>query len=230
MASAPKSLSPKRVIKLLKSEKNPHSALSIFDSVTRFPGYSHTPYVFHHILKRLFDPKLVAHVSRIVELIRTQKCKCPEDVALTVIKAYAKNSMPDQALDIFQRMHEIFGCQPGIRSYNSLLNALIESNKWDEAESFFLYFETMGLSPNLQTYNILIKISCRKKQFDKAKELLNWMWEQGFSPDVFSYGTLINSLAKNGYMSDALKLFDEMPERGVTPDVACYNILIDGFF
>ena len=104
MASSPKSLSPKRVMKLLKSEKNPHSALSIFDSVTRFPGYFHSPDVFHHILKRLFDPKFVAHVSRIVELIRTQKCKCPEDVALTVIKAYAKNKF------VFQFFFFVFPC------------------------------------------------------------------------------------------------------------------------
>ena len=72
--------------------------------MTRFPGYFHSPDVFHHILKRLFDPKFVAHVSRIVELIRTQKCKCPEDVALTVIKAYAKNKF------VFHFFFFVFPC------------------------------------------------------------------------------------------------------------------------
>jgi len=188
MVDFPKSLSPKRVLKLLQAEKNPHSALALLDSASRHPNYNHSPDVFHHILRRLLDPKLVAHVDRVVELIRTQKCKCPEDVALTVIKAYAKNSMPDKALAVFQQMEEIFGCAPGIRSYNSLLNAFIESNQWERAEKFFAYFEMVGLPPNLQTYNILIKISCKKQQFEKAKELLSWMWEKGLKPDVFSYG------------------------------------------
>ncbi|KAF5176049.1 Pentatricopeptide repeat-containing protein, partial [Thalictrum thalictroides] len=48
--------------------------------------------------------------------------------------------MPDQALDVFRRMNEIFGCCPGIRSYNSLLNAFVKCNQWDRAESFFAYF------------------------------------------------------------------------------------------
>jgi pentatricopeptide repeat protein len=198
MFEFPKSLSPKRVLNLLKAERNPHSALALFDSATRHPGYAHSPSVFHYILRRLVDQRLVAHVGRVVELIRTQKCQCSEDVALTVIKAYAKSSMPDKALDVFQRMDEIFGCKPGIRSYNSLLNAFTESNQWDRAESFWAYFETVGMSPNVQTYNILIKISCKKKQFEKAKGLLDWMWNKGLKPDVFSYGTLINALAKGG--------------------------------
>ncbi|PQQ12841.1 pentatricopeptide repeat-containing protein [Prunus yedoensis var. nudiflora] len=211
MVEFPKSLSPKRVLKLLQAEKNPHSALALLDSATRHPNYNHSPDVFHHILRRLLDPKLVAHVDRVVELIQTQKCKCPEDVALTVIKAYAKNSMPDKALVVFQQMEEIFGCAPGIRSYNSLLNAFIESNQWERAEKFFAYFETV-------------------EQFEKAKALLSWMWEKGLKPDVFSYGTLINGLAKSGNLCDALDVFDEMVDRGVSPDVMCYNILIDGFF
>ena len=46
-----------------------------------------------------------------------------QDVALTAIKAYAKCSVPDQALYLFQRMVDIFGCKPGIKSYNSMFNA-----------------------------------------------------------------------------------------------------------
>ncbi|KAM1406241.1 hypothetical protein ACFXTH_000930 [Malus domestica] len=184
MVDFPKSFSPKRVLKLLKAENNPHAAFALLDSVTRHPIYNHSPDVFHHILRRLVDSKLVTHVDRVVELVRTQKCKCHEDVALTVIKAYMKNSMPDKALVVFQQMEEIFGCAPGVRSYNSLLNAFIESNQQDRAEKFFAYFETVGLEPNLQTYNVLIKISCKKKHFEKAKGLLNWMWENGLEPDV----------------------------------------------
>ena len=148
MVDFPKSLSPKLVLKLLKAQKNPHSALALFDSATRHPGYTHSSTVFHHILRRLVivDFKLVSHVGRVVGLIRSQKCKCEEDVAVTVIKAYAKNSMPDQALDVFQRMDEIFGCSPGMmRSYNSLLNAFVESNLWDPALELFDEMPERGL-------------------------------------------------------------------------------------
>ncbi|KAB2621985.1 pentatricopeptide repeat-containing protein [Pyrus ussuriensis x Pyrus communis] len=249
MVDFPKSLPPKRVPKLLEAEKNPPAAFALLDSVTRHPNYNHSPDVFHHILRRLVDPKLVVHIDRVVELIRTQKRKCPEDVALTVIKAYTKNSMPDKALAVFQQMEEIFGCAPGVRSYNSLLNAFIESNQWDRAEKFFAYFETVDLEPNLQTYNVLIKVSCKKKQFEKAKRLLNWIWEKGLEPDVFSYGTLINGLAKGGKLSDALDVYNILIERflrkgdsvsaneiwerlvkdsEVYPNVITYNVVVNG--
>ncbi|XP_010489724.1 PREDICTED: pentatricopeptide repeat-containing protein At3g09060-like [Camelina sativa] len=136
--------------------------------------------------------------------------------------------MPDRALDVFQRMGEIFGCEPGVRSYNTLLNVFVEAKQWDKVESLFAYFETTGLAATLQTYNVLIKMSCKRKQFEKARGFLDWMWKEGLKPDVFSYSTVISDLAKAGKVDDALQLFDEMSERGLAPDVTCYNILIDG--
>jgi pentatricopeptide repeat protein len=83
----------------------------------------------------------------------------------TLLKAYAKNKMPNQALDCFKKLEEIFGCKHGIRSYN----AFIKVNQLEKAVFFFSdYFETVGILLNLQTYNILIKISVKKRQFVKA--------------------------------------------------------------
>jgi pentatricopeptide repeat protein len=225
MVELPKPLSARQLFKLLKAEKSPKSALALFDSASRQPGYTHSPHIFLLILRRLSDPKLVVHVTRIVELIKTQKCKCTEDVVLTVLKAYAKSKMPNEALDCFQKMEEIFGCKPGIRSYNALLNAFIEANLLEKAESFLAYFETVGILPNLQTYNILIKISVKKRQFVEAKGLLDWMWSKDLKPDVYSYGTVINGMVKSGDLVSALEVFDEMFERGLVPDVICCRIM-----
>ncbi|KAG7033785.1 Pentatricopeptide repeat-containing protein, partial [Cucurbita argyrosperma subsp. argyrosperma] len=115
---------------------------------------------------------------------------------------------PDQALYLFQRMVDIFGCKPGIKSYNSMFNAFIESNQWSRESRY----------------------RARRSSLKRAKRLLNWMSEKGLNPNVLSYGTLINALAKDGKLSDAVAVFDEMSERGMNPDVMCYNILIDGFF
>ncbi|KAL8140640.1 hypothetical protein V2J09_006661 [Rumex salicifolius] len=232
MAILPNPLSPRLLLKLLKSQKNSHAALSLFDAATtqRASSYAHTPDVYHYIFRRLSEPRLVGHVSRVLELIRAQRCECSEDVALAAIKAYSKNSMVEQALDVFKRMREVFGCDPGVRSHNSILNCFVESRQWEKAESFLKYFESLDMNPDLDTYNILLKLSCKRGQFDKAKRLLHRMWNQGMSPDVCSYGTLISGFVKSKKVSDALEVFDEMSERGVNPDVICYNILIDGYF
>ncbi|KAJ6709011.1 SERINE/THREONINE-PROTEIN KINASE TNNI3K-RELATED [Salix koriyanagi] len=56
-----------------QSRKNPQSALALFDSASRQPGYTHSSHIFLLILRRLSDPKLAVHVTRIVELIKTHK-------------------------------------------------------------------------------------------------------------------------------------------------------------
>ncbi|KAM1397330.1 hypothetical protein ACFX2I_014925 [Malus domestica] len=144
MVDFPKSLSPKRVLKLLKAKKNPHAAFALFDSVTRHPNYNHSPDVFHHILHRLVDPKLVAHVDWVVGLVQTQKCKCPEDVALKVIKAYTKNSMPDKALAVFQQMEENFKCAR-CKTYNVLIKISCKKKHFEKAKGLLNWIWEKGL-------------------------------------------------------------------------------------
>ncbi|XP_022748183.1 pentatricopeptide repeat-containing protein At3g09060-like [Durio zibethinus] len=127
-------------------------------------------------------------------------------------------------------MKQIFGCEPWIRSYSTLLNAFAESNRWEQAESLFKHFETVGKKSQICKLNILIKVACKRKHFDHTKRLLDWICKTGFHPNVQSYWTLINGLVKGGNLVIALELFDEMFKRKVTPDVMCYNIVIDGFF
>ncbi|KAL0451052.1 UNVERIFIED_CONTAM: Pentatricopeptide repeat-containing protein [Sesamum latifolium] len=233
MAQLPKTLTPKHLLTLLKTEKNLRSAVTLFDTASTHPNYAHSPAVFNHILRRLSrsaDPKFIPNITRIVELIRLQQCPCSEDTALAVLKIYSRNLMVERAMEIFQKMKEVFGCDPGVRSYNCLMNAFVVSNQLNKAEVFFRHFRTMGVTPNLETYNILIKIACKKMDFDKARALVDDIWATDLVPDVYSYGALINGLTKSGDLDGAVKVFDEMIERGLRPDVACYNILIDGFF
>jgi len=58
----------------------------------------------------------------------------------TLLKAYAKNKMPNQALDCFKKLEEIFGCKHGIRSYN----AFIKVNQLEKAVFFIRLFWNSG--------------------------------------------------------------------------------------
>lgn len=115
-----------------KNRKSPPIPLLLLHSPPS--GFSHSPSAYHHILRRLLHTPLVSQVPRFTDLIRTHKCPCTEDIALTVIKTYTKNRMTDRA---FNGMGEVFGCEAGVRSFNSLLNAFAEAKQWDKAEAFF---------------------------------------------------------------------------------------------
>uniref|UniRef100_A0A0R0FDR5 Pentacotripeptide-repeat region of PRORP domain-containing protein n=1 Tax=Glycine max TaxID=3847 RepID=A0A0R0FDR5_SOYBN len=157
------------------------------------------------------DPALLlSHAPRIVVAIRYP---FPEDMPLTLLKAYAKTRMPDEALHVFQTMPHVFGCSPTICSFNTLLNAFVESHQWARVENFFKYFEAACVTSNVETYNVLLKVLCKKGEFEKGRGLLTWMWGAGMSLDKITYRTLIGGVAKR-----------------VEPDVVCYNMIIDGFF
>ncbi|RZB52786.1 Pentatricopeptide repeat-containing protein [Glycine soja] len=179
----------------------------------------------HHVAAN--PALLLSHAPRIVAAIRYP---FPEDMPLTLLKAYAKTRMPDEALHVFQTMPHVFGCSPTICSFNTLLNAFVESHQWARAENFFKYFEAASVTPNVETYNVLLKVLCKKGEFEKGRGLLTWMWGAGMSPDKITYRTLIGGVAKSGDLGFALEVFDEMRERGVELDVVCYNMIIDGFF
>ncbi|KAM1353171.1 hypothetical protein TB2_032390 [Malus domestica] len=227
MVDFPKSLSPKRVLKLLKAEKNPHAAFALLDSVTRHPKYNHSPDVFHHILRRLVDPKLVAHVDRVVELVRTQKCKCPEDVALTVIKAYTKNSMPDKAMAVFQQMEEIFGCAPG--TYNVLIKISCKKKHFEKAKGLLNWMWEKGLEPDVFSYGALIN-GLAKGDSVSANEI----WERLVKdsevyPNVVTYNVVVNGLCKCGKVNESLEIWSGMKTNDRGPDFFSLGAMASAF-
>ncbi|KAI3882088.1 hypothetical protein MKW92_039795 [Papaver armeniacum] len=128
---------------------------------------------------------------------------------------YSDDKMPDKALEIFQQMNEIFGCNPGIRSCNSLLNAFVMSYQYDRAESFFTYFETR-FETNLETHNVVMN-----GDFVNAFNVFNEMPERGVSPDVVCYNCLIDGLFN-------FKIWQHMLMNEHRPDSFTFCTLIHG--
>ena len=134
-------------------------------------------------------------------------------------KAWAKNSMPGKALDSFQWMKQFFGCEPGIRSYNTLVNAFAQWNLWEQAGSFFKYFETVASSQICKLIIFWFRLLLKRSILGERSGYWIWYGKRFFffHPNVQSYGTLINGLFKGGNL--VLELFDEMFKRKLTTDV-----------
>lgn len=234
----------KHILHLVRSQKSAMAALSAFDAAARCsPDLAHTPPVFLHLFRKLTAdaaagtaslPILSSHVSRLVAALRARPLPrpFPEEVPLAAIRAFSAARDPDAALSLFRDMELVFRCRPGIHSYNTLLNAFVESKQWAKAESFFAYYETALIQPNIATFNILIKALIKKRKIGRAKSLLATMRARGIAPDKVTYSTVLKGLLQEqaASLDDAVELFDEMCERGVTPDTVCFNNVIDGLF
>ncbi|CAA0817861.1 Pentatricopeptide repeat-containing protein [Striga hermonthica] len=241
MIKWPKQITPSLVETLIRSEKALDKAISIFDAATlEYPnGFRHDPTTFGLIIQRLLSANKFFPAEDMLLRMRRENCDIPEDVFLSIYRAYARVHKPLEVVRIFREMKD-YGCQPTPRAYdegipasvaslNILIKALCKSN--GTMESAFKIFREMparGHTPDSYTYGTLINGLCRAGRTLEAKELLMEMEEKGCSPSVVTYSCLIHGLCKLNKLEDALKLFKEMKRKGIEPNVYTYSSIIDG--
>ncbi|KAM3340767.1 hypothetical protein P3S68_028401 [Capsicum galapagoense] len=169
-------------------------------------------------------------------MIQTQKCICSEDVALTVIKCYAKNSMVDKAMGVFQNMKYVFGCVPGVRSFNTLLNAFVisnqESGKMSDVYSYGTFIYGLAkdgfLGEALKVFDEMFERELCGK-FNEGLELWNRMKRNAQKMNLFTCCALIHGLCELGNVNGAERIFKKMIETGLSPDVVVYGALLNGY-
>jgi pentatricopeptide repeat protein len=118
-----------------------------------------------------------------------------------------------------------------MRTYNTVLNALQQSNRPDVIEKAEQFFSALQ-SPNTVTYNTLINIYGQKKDLEKALNLLHCMqsdFQSGKNvnccPNMRTYSTILSALQKSNrpdVIENAEKIFSAIQ----LPNTVTYTTLI----
>lgn len=108
-------------------------------------------------------------------------------------------------------------------TYNTMISALCNAKRFDEALDLFDRMQRDGLRPDKYTYTSLIQACPHDTQ-----ELLYDMRERGIQADVVTYNTIIQSLCRKRQWTQATRLVTEMESRGVAPDARTYGLLMNG--
>ncbi|XP_051213875.1 uncharacterized protein [Lolium perenne] len=119
---------------------------------------------------------------------------------------------------------------PNVLCYNTLVNALAEAGRLEEARVAFDEMLAAGVAPNASSLNILVKLhSWRSARFDLAYRDILRMRDLGVEADVGTYSTLVTGLCRAGRVGEAWGVLDWMLEEGCRPMVQTYTPIVQGY-
>ncbi|XP_068637675.1 pentatricopeptide repeat-containing protein At5g16420, mitochondrial [Aristolochia californica] len=227
----PSRLSQKRLVSMISRQQNLDLALQIFHHAGKFhPGFFHNYNTYHAMIEKLARARVFEPMESLLSELHRSGVRCGENLFVAVIRNYGFANRPKLALKTFLRIKE-FGVETSVRSFNCLLNALIQTKEYNIVHTLFKNCrKRFGIIPNVFTCNILIKALCKKRDTGAAFQLLDEMPSMGMVPNVVTYTTILGGLCANGDLVGARNIFDEILDRGWIPDPTTYTILMDGYF
>ena len=143
--------------------------------------------------------------------------------------AAAEDGMSD-LLSLFTSMSDSVRQEGGrpakdLVSYNTVIAALDNAGRSDEAFEVFNAMKQAGIKPDKFTFTSLIK-SC-ELPID-MQELLYDMKDKGVKPDIVTYNTMIRTLCDRLQWYEAKEMITDMESSGVDPNSMTYGFLMTG--
>ncbi|KAL6969166.1 hypothetical protein U1Q18_028889 [Sarracenia purpurea var. burkii] len=193
----PQRLYPKRLVFMITRQQNLDLVLQIFDHACKYhPGFQHNHDTYHAIIHKLTRARVFGPIETLLAQLHQLNIKCGENLFITILRNCGIASWPERALRTFLRIKN-FGVERSVRSFNTLLNALIQNHQYDLAHALFKNCrKKFDIIPNVFTCNILIRALCKKNDVENAIRVLDEMPSMGMIPNVVTYTTILG-----GYVS-----------------------------
>lgn len=151
-----------------------------------------------------------------------------EVFTVRIITLYGKAGMFEQAYKLFDEMPNL-KCERTVMSFNALLSACVNSEKFDQVSGFFQELPArLGIVPDVVSYNTIVKGFCESGSLDKALSVLDEMQKAGLKPDSITFNTLLFAFYGKGSYTDGEKIWDLMKKNNVTPNARSYNAKLRG--
>ncbi|KAG4950337.1 hypothetical protein JHK85_044246 [Glycine max] len=221
-------LTPKEATTLLTSLTHPSSTLTFFHLYTSRKDFHPSEPLCTTLISKLAQAHQLNPILTLHQTL-TKRRRFSDDFFYTLIKAYAHSfQRVDMALQTLHDMNSLFHCSPSTRTFNFVLNVLVNTRLYAAARELFLHAPPLGVSPDACTLNIVIKGLCARGEMDAAFGVLEEFHELGCEANARTYATLMKGLCEKGRVEEAFGLLEKMEEEGVETDVAVYNVLIGG--
>lgn len=138
-----------------------------------------------------------------------------------MIAVYVKNSMPNEAVELYLQM-ETCGIEPDAITFASVLPACGDLSAASLGRRIHESIERKGLRPNLSLENAVVDMYARCGCLTEARKMFEGMKFR----DVVSWTSLISAYGKSGQGRDGVALFSQMLESGLQPDsIAFVSVL-----
>jgi len=151
-----------------------------------------------------------------------------EGFVARIINLYGRAGMFEHAQKVFDEMPER-NCKRTVLSFNSLLNACVNSKKFDLVEGIFKELSgKLSIEPDIASYNTVIKGLCGNGSLTEAVALIDEIESKGLKPDNFTYNVLLHESYSKGHFEKGEEIWGRMVEKSVPRDIRSYNAKLLG--
>ncbi|KAE9463194.1 hypothetical protein C3L33_04929, partial [Rhododendron williamsianum] len=228
----PRLLTPPHLIQLIRNQKNPLTALQIFNEAkSKFPNYRHNGPVYATMINILGSSGRIAEMKEVIGQMKDDSCECRDTVFASAIKRYAKAGLVEEAISLFRSLPQ-FNCVNWTESFNTLLQIMVQESELDTAIRLFLD-NSHGWEVKSRTHclNLLIYALCQRNHSDLALQVFQEMNYMCCIPDRETYRILMRGLCDDGRLDEATHLlysmFWRISQKGSGEDIVVYRTLLD---
>mmetsp|Transcript_8043 Transcript_8043/g.24231 ORF Transcript_8043/g.24231 Transcript_8043/m.24231 type:complete len:538 (+) Transcript_8043:214-1827(+) len=141
-----------------------------------------------------------------------------------LLKALGMSGDVERMLSFFEQMSDL----RDRRSYDSMIHALAQRERIDDALQMVHQMKMAGFEPSEWTYAKLFVGLC-KVDFIKARTLLDDLLGAGIQVSVDTYTVFLGECARKGLRSQAEEIFKLMKKHAVRPQLMSYACLLDAY-
>ncbi|XP_010542775.1 PREDICTED: pentatricopeptide repeat-containing protein At1g05600 [Tarenaya hassleriana] len=228
----PRVLTPNLLSQIIKKQKNPLTALRIFEEAKeRFPGYSHNGSVYATMIGILGKSGRLSEMKHVIERMKGDSCECKDTVFASAIRTFSRAGRLGDAISLFKSLPE-FNCVEWTLSLNTLLQEMVKDSRLEMACRIFQKHSYGWEVKSRETsLNFLMRVLCQINRSDLAAHVFQEMNYQGCYPDRESYKILMEGFCLEGKLNEATHLlysmFWRISQKGAGEDIVVYRILLD---
>ncbi|RLM92085.1 pentatricopeptide repeat-containing protein [Panicum miliaceum] len=146
-----------------------------------------------------------------------------------LLKGYCQQLQIGKARELFEEMVTDAGIQPGVVTYNTLMDGCVLTDDSAGALAFFNEMRSRGIAPSTVSYTTLMKAFALSGQPKVAHKVFEEMErDPRVAVDRAAWNMLVEGYCRLGLVETAKQVVERMKERGVQPDVATYGSLAKG--
>ncbi|KAF9599968.1 hypothetical protein IFM89_002003 [Coptis chinensis] len=228
----PKLLNPTQLSQIIRVQKNPLTALRLFNEATsRYPKYRHNGPIYATMIDILAASGRVSEMKDLIHQMKQDSCQLRDSIFVTAITTYAKFGLLDDSVSLFRNLPR-FNCVNWTQSFNTLLQIMVRESDFQTAHEVYMDNSTgWEVKNQTRSINLFIELLCRNNRSDLALDIFQEMNNICCYPDRDTYKVLMRGLCQDKRLNEAThvlySMFWRISQKGSGEDIVVYRTLLE---
>ncbi|WOL16546.1 pentatricopeptide repeat-containing protein [Canna indica] len=197
------------LIRAHASGPDPRLALFLFSRLLRHSPHSPDKFTFPFTIKAAAELSALRDGTALHGMIaKSPLFRSDIFILNSLIHFYAACRELDLSLRVFEMISE-----RDVVSWNSVITALAQGGRWDEALQLFEEMENENVRPNDVTMVSVASICGKKGDLELAKQIHSYIEQNGIRQSLILDNALLDMYVKCGSLEEAELLFDSMTSK-----------------